>query len=92
MMAYTRLSQNRSSDARATPPSLVTPFRVALSYHLSRRTGITQYRKHRDKPTTCAPIDREGGACGMRTPKSSGYPGRYRPHIRIAAINYDPED
>lgn len=59
--AYTRLSQNSSPNTRATPPFLVTPFRVALSYHLSRRTGITQYRKHRDKPTTCAPIDCEGG-------------------------------
>lgn len=63
--AYTRLSQNSSSNTRATPPFLVTPFRVALSYHLSKRTGIIQYRKHRDKPTTCAPVDCEGG--GMYT-------------------------
>jgi len=87
--AYTRLSQNSSPNTRVTPPFLVTPFRVALSYHLSRRTGITQYRKHRDKPTTCAPVDCKGGTRGMYTSIKCG-PRRYRPRVRIiVAVNYD---
>lgn len=50
------LSQNRVLPALYPAVHLVTPFRVALSYRLSRRTDIViQYpvRASRDKPTTC---------------------------------------
>ncbi|KAL6261543.1 hypothetical protein P5V15_006630 [Pogonomyrmex californicus] len=68
----------------------MTPFRVALSYHLPRRTGITQYRKHRDKPTTCARRRTAKEAPVDCIRPSSGHPRGYRPRARIiVAVNYD---